>query len=577
MRRTMKKSVSTGNNILLALVNSEDKRGYKLVEETILPALSHYGMPYAVHDIARSKNLAEKVANSNCILVSQSNIFKHLDQDKTALILQALKSGTGIVNFDFRIKNTHFEKLLNSKNSILKTNDSAKTGEIIFSDLKHYITDGYRPSNKIALSKSVPCCKVKLSHGVQTLVTGKNKLPLVASAKIQKGRLVQFFVSGEIWSHEVLGICEGIAPLLWKSIVWSAKKPFAMYAFPPFVTARVDDCSGSYDHFGYIDTFNKNNFIPYISLFLDAVDEVAHYREGEGIKKIRAMHKKGLAVFDAHAFRYNDMLCFDHLGKKPYTDKKIKEQFKRYDAAWKKIGLKPSIFGAPHFNEIGKNSLRYFKKRGVTHLSVHVPLNDSWFGAEGKEASWHPSPFDHLGYSYDYVPEAEGIFSIISRPTPRYHWHEPGRTVDFLWDNTMFWNESSDNNIHGAAEAGALTIAAGLNNLFWGELVTHEQRIAVLKRREFDEILGGVNKLLHGHKKIFTSCEHTSRYAQAKYHANISECSFDAKSKKIKVTLSGKTDIETYFYLFSKNSRNMDYSLCKVPPFAGEKEKTAAL
>ena len=42
-------------------------------------------------------------------------------------------------------------------------------------------------------------------------------------------------------SHDVLGPLFGLDDLVWRSIVWAARKPFVMQGLPPFVTMRMDD------------------------------------------------------------------------------------------------------------------------------------------------------------------------------------------------------------------------------------------------------------------------------------------------------------------------------------------------
>ena len=53
------------------------------------------------------------------------------------------------------------------------------------------------------------------------------------------------------------------------SLVWIAKKPFAMMMIPPFAVCRIDDASGSHDNFGYAATLREFGWKSNIGLFTD--------------------------------------------------------------------------------------------------------------------------------------------------------------------------------------------------------------------------------------------------------------------------------------------------------------------
>src|SRR5207248_2339310 len=67
--------------------------------------------------------------------------------------------------------------------------------------------------------------------------------PFVTINKFGRGRAVQWS-SYEWMSTSVLGPLDGLDDLVWRSLVWAARKPFVMRGLPNMVTLRMDDVSG---------------------------------------------------------------------------------------------------------------------------------------------------------------------------------------------------------------------------------------------------------------------------------------------------------------------------------------------
>src|SRR5439155_9961725 len=128
----------------------------------------------------------------------------------------------------------------------------------------------------------------------------------IVAWQIGAGRTVHFALSSKVWLNEYLGHASGLDDVFWKALVWAARKPLVMRAMPPFVTARVDDCSGSgsphargpemANHcFRYIDVFNEYGYVPNIGLFTDDLTE-------EDTRIVKAKYDAGLAEFSPHTF-----------------------------------------------------------------------------------------------------------------------------------------------------------------------------------------------------------------------------------------------------------------------------------
>jgi len=174
-----------------------------------------------------------------------------------------------------------------------------------------------------------------------------------------------------------------------------------------------------------------------------------------------------------------------------------------------------------HFGEIGINSLPFLKERGIKFtMQPGVPFCYNWAGAaEGKHPEWNPFPYGNHGFNYDIMLKYPEFFNIVAHPLGSHKLKESCASTDFLWGNTTFWNEAKFNNIEGAAKKAADTIKLGLDSGFFGCLMTHEQRIATLSAKEFEEILKRIDSLLSDRERIFVSYDEIAEYLyQRRFH-----------------------------------------------------------
>ena len=112
MKKSMKSAQSTGNNLVLMLVDKNNKKNYALVQEVFLPALNHYGMPYAVYDLSSNDILNDMLADANCVVIPQQDLCNSLSEEACDQIMKAVRAGAGLVNFDCFLQDTLFAEKL---------------------------------------------------------------------------------------------------------------------------------------------------------------------------------------------------------------------------------------------------------------------------------------------------------------------------------------------------------------------------------------------------------------------------------------------------------------------------------
>ena len=117
--------------------------------------------------------------------------------------------------------------------------------------------------------------------------------PLVVVDTYGLGRAVQWTTINWMASGN-LGPVSGMDDLVWRSIVWAARKPFVLQGLPPFVTFRVDDVVGPYT---WVSTAISHGFKPWAGIFLDSVTNVP---------TLKTLVDSGNMTVSIHARSYTD-------------------------------------------------------------------------------------------------------------------------------------------------------------------------------------------------------------------------------------------------------------------------------
>ena len=112
----------------------------------------------------------------------------------------------------------------------------------------------------------------------------------MAVAKYGQGRAVQWG-SYDWMVSTVLGPVDGLDDVVWRGVVWAARKPFVMRGLPNFLVLRMDDASGP---FWWVHMANEMGFKPWIGLFLSNVAET-------NTADLRSLVTNGQATASVHS------------------------------------------------------------------------------------------------------------------------------------------------------------------------------------------------------------------------------------------------------------------------------------
>jgi hypothetical protein len=488
-------------------------------------------------------------------------------KEETDIIIKNLYSGTGIVIFDGYIgaypenflKSLKIEKFVPEKTRKLKIERSS------------WICNGTY-LDEIELKNDLIFYSVEIDKKIwKPFIYGENNEICGIYGRFGKGKIVFFLTSASLWQDEILGHTEGFDDIFFRSLIWASKKPFITKTMPPFITARIDDVSGTgskvakyketVEGLKYIDILNKYNFIPNMGLFVDDIREI-------DIPKIREKYYEKQAEFSPHAFsdpkNINEFPIYMKHNGEEFSDDILKENFKRVDEKFEFFGIKPSRTVNAHFGELGIKALPYLKERNQTFLMNIIRPGKPF--SDPKAHIWDLKPYGKINFSLGEIPEDKNFFNVLSLPydIEEKISDEKNPDFDFLHKCTNFCNESEKTDVKKAIKRGIFQIQRGLENKFFGCLMTHEQRISFLKIEEFEEIIEGIINGIGTKDKIFKSYDYISLYSKNLKSLSIEKIEFD---KNLRITLRGKVEIPLFLYIFFDKGDGVTYSFLKVPPF----------
>jgi hypothetical protein len=567
----------------LCIVNSETPTEYENLPETIWAPLNHFGIPYVIFDLAFGNELPDSIHSFSVIILGQENISSCLSEYNGDALKRAIKSGVGFVSFDSDIH--HMPASLKSALGI-KTSGEQTHMHVGFIGLPDSNTQAVRTVNNdhfitytrelefIHFNKPVTAGNiVGIGSNAMVLMVQANSsgCPALVVTSFGKARVVLFTLSPRLWLREYFGHGGGLTDIFWKSIIWAARKPFTMFAMPPFATMRVDDCSGTTDHFAWVDTVNKHNIIPHCSLFIDNITE-------QGIQIIKNKYDAGLAEFSAHAFTWTRIPYWkpedpgSHTSGQELPENELKDAFQGIDAKFTEWGIKPSRIFLPHFGEVGRNVLPLLKERDIMFfgipMQIGLPFNFNVggprvgylpFGGQGGTLDKHPEDPDFFIVESDYttLPKAE-----IDHKVAKGEIKVPFQMYDFLWD----WGRD-EVNIEAAARHAANQLKLGIDNLIFGQINTHEQNIAVLSSTEWENLLTRVEEITARYKVTWKKWEYIASYAGDKYSVKLISADYNTVTKNISCQFRGRSSQTLYLYVFIERDNSTEYYLLPVPAF----------
>ncbi len=559
---------SAGNGALLVVIDSGGSYWERMiVDETVLAALAHFGMPFRLLDLAEERPTAEALGECAGILLAQNGLGASLTRSETGLIADAVRSGAGLVNFDFDLRGYKGPLLEIFGFDRINPNPYA-TDTVRMQERDHYITELQSPGEFHTFDRMVTAIAAeKWGDSVVPLadgILGKEQLiyirhlapwsafeprnyPLVFATEWGNGRAVQFTLNSRVWRNAFYGHARGMDDLFWRSIVWTARKPFAANVIPPFVTMSWDDCEGRHD-FAFADIANSYGFKPMPSLFIANVPERL-------FPKIRAGMQSGEIHYNSHALDYYRLLIYN-FGKGECSQAELQSNFAFADAFWKRVGAHPCATLRFHWGEYGVGALPFLKERG--HRFFCPALQTGLHKADMcmQDGFW---PYGLQTCYYDYLPDDHDFFAFAAMLARHQE--------DFLTGCTPNLRENERMDVEKAAGNAALQIRHGLRAGFYAEIVTHEQKFDAVTMEEWDRILARTRTMTAGYEKIYASHDEIGHYLQGKDGVRFEQVSTDGEAARY--TLAGGTSVPLRISVFRNEGDAVVREYADVDAFDG--------
>jgi hypothetical protein len=562
---------SEGEGALLVVVDSQGPyHARSIVDETVLVALEHYGMPYRLLDLARERPTALALAACAGLVLAQDGLGDRLTTPETRLIVEAVSGGLGLVNFDWDLRRYDgalleiwgFERVrrlpIASDLFFVPDNRHPLTWlqpAPVFHRAKRMVTglvvegrrEAVEPLVEMVLGKDQ---LIYIRHLVPGNAYEPKHYPVAFAGRWGQGRAVQWTVNPRLWRAGALGHLGGLDDIFWRALAWVARKPFVANMLPPFVTMSFDDCSGRQD-FRYLDVCLAHGYHPLASLFIDDL----HDRH---LPVLREKVQAGQILVNTHAMSYYDLQLYD-FGVGEHTPSALRERFARDDAFYQRLGVPCARTMRDHWGEIGVASLPFLKARGRVYINTPIFIGEhkaDQFVPPFGEGYW---PYNSTLCFYDVLPD-DNDFRILGAFYER-------QFADFLSGTTLLLQESPVNDVPKAAEKAAFQIRHGLSNAFYADLVTHEHKFSVLNLEEWDQILGRAAQLTSRFEKIYALYDDIARYITDKDHAWLAHVG--RAGRGVRCEVHGRATAPLRLSVFTDVEGGLERRYLDVPAFEG--------
>ena len=546
----------------LVIVNSTSAPYYDEYNIYLKPYLDWFGVPYETCDI-NSMSLPA-FGNYSVIILGHRNVYPSGGYP-IAELETAIPAGAGLYSFD-----PHLFDYASAFN-VSGTTHPAVTSSQIDLITNHYITqyhqtDTYNDtSDVIKLYQNTPQPTITINEtnfslvggiDLATMSDGVNTEPLLEVATYGTGRIVKW--SSYDWAFDAkLGPVMGMDDIVWRSIVWAARKPFVMQGLPPMITMRVDDVLGEWggssiaEDLEWLKISNEYGFIPWCGTFLSNMRQ-------DIIDTLRLLTNNKLTTTSPHSFNTENAIYSDN------DDVGIDVLQNVIDARafYENNDLPMSKYIVPHEYRINSDIeiqevLTEISNMGVEFIGIPIPYyvyQDPDF-YPGEMLNCGPYKINRPGYLagnkalfYGGNVNWEGNDFFISITETRDLYYE--------WFPTSFVLPTTAKAINQLRRA--------LNSMVLPTLFTHEYQLQVIQPLGWRQTLAGITSFINSsYNPVYKSMDDAVKYVRAKENINLTNVTVD--NELVSISCTGVNDMATQCYLFNESDNMISFRLITLP------------
>ncbi len=540
----------------VVLVNSTSPT-YADFARYIRPYLDHFGVPYVIVDIATTA-VPANLQDYALIIIGHNRLdpqHTYLDAAEQLAISSAVNLGTGLLNFDSVLADSSFAPYYQYIQSVFGFGYAPATSSSSVTinsspTLADYVVAAQPTNASYNLLATITPLRVTLDPQAATLANIGTQ-PLLVAKTYGLGRAVQW-TSYDWMRADVWGYAHGFDDLIWRSIVWAARKPFVMQGLPPFVTMRVDDVTGP---FWWVDTANQYGLKPWGGLFYTQVQDIPH---------LKSLVDAGDMTVSIHARSSSGFFYWNYDAGANFSDQTVAQYFAE-GTAWHTNNQIPiSKYVVPHFYAVGTNVFDRLRNWGVEFIGTVMAPGNYYGGSRlmmgpfNRYETTCSSDCNAPYYYADYLtvpghPEFDGqFFNLVTeiRDITGYEWY-PGNDVNTTINN------------------GVAQLKRALNGMELATLFTHEYYIQSISSSNWTTILSNVISGVGSYNPEYVTLDYAAQYIRAKHNSKLISSIYDPQAQLLSTTLTGSTDIATRFYLFTESGGAIQHTFVSVPVFSG--------
>jgi hypothetical protein len=411
----------------------------------------------------------------------------------------------------------------------------------------HYITARHQANESISTG-SMTMAGITLPTSVTALASSGGQ-PFLAVTSYGQGRAVQWG-SYNWMSYNVKGPFYGLDDLVWRSIVWAARKPFVMQGLPPFVTMRMDDEQGP---FTWIHIANEFGIKPWAGLFFQNISEA-------DAADLSALVHAGQATASVHAFG-GTFFYSDHGPNWP--DATIAANFQAGTDWHQAHNIPISKFVLAHYYELGSNAFAGLHNWGVEFVGLQMDPGQAY------GAPWIMNgPFRRYetGGSSSGVPEYYADFVHVP-DHPEFDNQFFNVVTEVRDDAGYEWYPSND--VPLSVGRGTRQLKRALDSMALATLFTHGYYPASITSDNWRTILHDITTNIAGYHPLYVTMDYAAQYVRAMATSGISGSIYDTAAHRLSTTLSGAADMPTRFFLYTEDATGIRDVMVDVPAFTG--------
>ena len=559
----------------VVLVNSTSAR-YSDFQRSIQPYLDNFGVPYTVLDIATNP-VPANLGHHALIIIGHGEFDTNgaaltgLGQERISL---AVSNGAGLVNFDGDLatpanapRYTFVQQIFNFGYGAAATNLTINLPATEPQSQMHFITARHAAGESLALRAGLIAPTFSLPTNV-TAVARSGTQPLLAVTSYGAGRAVQW-ASYSWMSTAVLGPVDGMDDLVWRALVWAARKPFVMRGLPNFLVLRMDDAVGP---FWWAHVANELGFKPWIGVFLNRIAET-------NTLDLRTLVTNGVATTSIHSMDCcYTFFYYNHTDAAPWPDNVMSNFFYQGTQWHTSHGIPISKVVIGHYSEFGPNAFAGLRDWGVEYVGLCFAPGNAWVNNPpwivGGPYRLYETP--RAGNSNLYPVHYADYISIPGHPEFDQQFFSCYTEIRDDASCGEWCPENSD--ISGSIARGTRQAKRAFDSLVLATLYTHEWYLIptvdialhpLMSTNNWRTILQGITNNLAPYRPVYVTYDYACQYVRATRTSRLTGSDYDPGTGRISVGLSGSTDLNLQVTIYYNQSNAIASAEAIMPAFSG--------